>query len=274
MFINTDAIPPTGSGILDAAHVRLAEVVNQAYESWRRTQDKAALRDSFWSLLVMVERHFVQEEHIIRAAGYEHWAEHGDVHQEILADLRLLVEHLEVIDWTEPEVSEAFGDIESLLYDHECSDDMDFQTVLGRREESIRDTEPLIAWSRRYLTGIPEIDQEHRDLVKLANKVHVNMVSGAGTRAVELSLDELLGEVACHFATEEMYMEREGAPGQAVHRILHDNLLKELGLVVQSYHSGRFTDVDAVLQKRIKFWLMDHIVNVDMDMARGRRPAL
>lgn len=263
MFIDPNTIPPTGSGVLDAAHNRLAQVVNKAYEEWQVGGDTARLRETFLCFLGMVRRHFVQEEHIIRSSGFPGWQEHRLIHQRIEADLDTLFGELESSSWASSRIIEAFKAIDAILYEHECSEDQEFWHVLSGIQESIGDMEPLIAWTDDLRVGVDQIDREHKALVKSVNRVYVDMISGADAGKIESDLEALHSQVTCHFATEEMYMEEHNTPGLAVHRVLHTNLVNDFKGLSAQYREGRYGRVSEAFQKRLKFWLLDHMIHVD-----------
>lgn len=268
MFIDPDVIPSTGSGVLDAAHARLAQVVNEAYDEWREKGQTDVLRETFQYFQKMAERHFLQEEHIIRSAGFEGWREHRETHVRILKDLNQLLEQLDAGNWASQDVIEAFKAVDSLIYEHECSEDQDFWSVVARQRSDFALMEPLIGWSDAYSVGIMDIDKDHAALVRLVNRIHIDTVAGAGPRRIETGLEALRTRARSHFVAEEALMNMYGVPTLGIHRVLHENLEHELDRIIEAHRKKGFCDVDAALQRRLKVWLVDHIVNVDRDIAR------
>jgi hemerythrin len=78
---------------------------------------------------------------------------------------------------------------------------------------------PIIEWNVSFLVGIPEIDQQHQQLVQLTNRTYDGFRSGAD---IEPSvIDELVAHASEHFACEEGWMAESCYPKLAEHREEH-----------------------------------------------------
>ena len=60
-----------------------------------------------------------------------------------------------------------------------------------------------LIWQRQFETGIAEIDQQHRALLKLFNKVNLELRADSSQAVWERVLHELLGYALYHFWCEE-----------------------------------------------------------------------
>ena len=58
-------------------------------------------------------------------------------------------------------------------------------------------------WTDEFSVGIPEIDADHQQLLKLLNDLHEAVETKAGDEVLEKVLDALLLYVSYHFAHEE-----------------------------------------------------------------------
>ena len=64
----------------------------------------------------------------------------------------------------------------------------------------------LITWSDMLAVHIKGIDDQHKCLVDLVNRLHDSMKSGAGNSVIRPVLSDLLNYTSFHFATEEKYI--------------------------------------------------------------------
>ena len=70
----------------------------------------------------------------------------------------------------------------------------------------------LIEWTDELSVGIQEIDDQHRLLVSILNKLHTAMYEHQGKEVAEKILNELVDYTKIHFAVEESLMRVLGYP--------------------------------------------------------------
>lgn len=264
-FIDAAKIPPTGHPRIDAGHREMAEQVNSLYEMWQSGAPHADVVRSLDLLLRVVGRHFAEEEEIGRAIGYDGMDRHQGRHRELLGELTTLVDGLRGATGYSDRAIDAFALIDSLLYEHEIVDDQDYWLLFhdGVPAEAAPADQPLIALDEGLSTGIAAVDRDHEALVDLINALARSLRADAGPATVRDLLDRLVDHSRRHFAKEEAMMEAADAPGLEGHRILHEHLLSDLDAVIAQYGAGRYADLEDLLQTYLKFWLIDHIRNVD-----------
>ena len=68
----------------------------------------------------------------------------------------------------------------------------------------------LISWKDSLNVGIVEIDEQHKKLVGLINKLFEAMANGKSSEIMKSVLGELSNYVNTHFATEEKLMKQFG----------------------------------------------------------------
>ena len=66
--------------------------------------------------------------------------------------------------------------------------------------------EAVIPWKSEYETGITEVDNQHKQLVDILNKLYEAMAVGKGKDVLESIFNELTSYTLTHFSTEEKYM--------------------------------------------------------------------
>jgi diguanylate cyclase (GGDEF)-like protein/hemerythrin-like metal-binding protein/PAS domain S-box-containing protein len=116
-----------------------------------------------------------------------------------------------------------------------------------------------IAFSESLLIGVAEIDDQHRQLVRMVNDINYEISINADDKLLIERVDELVHFTAHHFATEHRYMVAHQYPGTTAHDLEHTQLTHELrGIVQKRGHEG-----DLLVLQKIKDWLVRHIQTAD-----------
>ncbi len=119
-----------------------------------------------------------------------------------------------------------------------------------------------IKWNESLLTHVPEIDQQHRQLVTLVNDLHHALREGRTQEAMKEILDELVNYTRTHFSFEEQMMARCRYPELEAHRRLHQDLVNQVMNVYRSFESGK-SCIGIETFNFVKDWLTNHIQKVD-----------
>jgi hemerythrin-like metal-binding protein len=119
-------------------------------------------------------------------------------------------------------------------------------------------------WRRHYECGIPEIDAEHMQLFKIANRILVSLsVDGNSVDAVRL-VDELLIHIAHHFKHEEKMLKEMRFPRAEEHCLSHTRLLERADKLAAGFRD-RQTSVGAVLKFVVHDVVERHIALEDKE---------
>lgn len=108
--------------------------------------------------------------------------------------------------------------------------------------------------------GIPEIDDQHRKLFELLNKLRAAMLAHKTGDRVDKAIGKLEVFASKHFAFEERLMADIAFAGQAAHAEEHKQLMRELASFRERARTG---DVTAELPKLIRSWIIEHLVQFD-----------
>lgn len=128
----------------------------------------------------------------------------------------------------------------------------------------------LFTWNDAFVTAVPLVDEQHRVLVDLINRLGELCTSAKdiGQRDFVEARDALIDYAEAHFRDEETFMEERGLDPrfQRTHRAAHWAFVKRV------QHMGSSSDqsprsMHAVLDYLV-CWLTDHILVVDLSMAR------
>ncbi|MCP3866802.1 MAG: bacteriohemerythrin [Gammaproteobacteria bacterium] len=134
----------------------------------------------------------------------------------------------------------------------------------------------FIDWSNELSVGIEEIDEQHKVLVKLVNRMHEAIQEQRGSHVVGGILEELTDYTRIHFAVEESLMRILDYPGYEEHRDAHDELLQQVKELNAKVSEGK-ASISFELMHFLKNWLTQHIQEEDMNytgffLAAGARP--
>ena len=84
-------------------------------------------------------------------------------------------------------------------------------------------------------TGVPSIDQQHRELIRNLNELHHAYLAGASYHDIQKIIRFLGRFVEIHFRHEEGLMEKFKCPLRAVNRLEHAKFLHEYQELVASF---------------------------------------
>lgn len=128
----------------------------------------------------------------------------------------------------------------------------------------------VFQWDYNFETGLAEVDQQHKHLVKIINAfgqlLSQNKVDSA---ALENVLAELIAYTQYHFEEEEKLSCRAGVDQRHVqlHEAEHRNFLQEVTLLHQQLNMSR-DEIGKDLFEFLMNWLACHILGSDVSLAR------
>lgn len=126
-------------------------------------------------------------------------------------------------------------------------------------EMAAREEEPWIRFEASHLVGIEEIDEQHRNLVYLVNRLNEALKHDESKKATELMFDELLMATVHHFDTESRYMVQYQYPDRAGHELMHAQLVETAQQLKKQFQEGR----ELLALQSVKDWLLGHILFED-----------
>lgn len=132
----------------------------------------------------------------------------------------------------------------------------------------------MIKFTDDYLTGIPEIDEEHRKLFEMLEQANEQVLSGADIRTTGMQLLKGLKDYAAtHFKHEEDYMESIGDPELPRQRKAHRAFIERMehtNFIGMPDDTMRQAVVD--LLDYMSRWLMHHILGSDTLIGKTKSP--
>ena len=120
----------------------------------------------------------------------------------------------------------------------------------------------LMVWGPKLSIGISEIDQQHKVLVDLINRLYRAMKQESGHRIIVDILSELAEYTEYHFGFEEKQFHKYGYPEREEHIKIHRDLVAQVLAFKDQLSSGKVT-VSMDLMNFLVEWLQGHILKVD-----------
>ncbi|NNK94839.1 MAG: GGDEF domain-containing protein [Desulfobacterales bacterium] len=125
-------------------------------------------------------------------------------------------------------------------------------------------------WGEQFETGLPEIDQQHQDLVSMVNAFGQMVAENASTNEHLLGTFQKLAAYAQkHFDTEEKLMSQSAVDTRHVdlHLSQHTDFLNEVSSMAESIDDTNGGKSRMLLEYLIN-WLVIHTLGTDQNMAR------
>ncbi len=124
-----------------------------------------------------------------------------------------------------------------------------------------------IEWTEKLMTGVPEIDNQHRVLVDSINEANVRLMSDHDIKLLEQITKDLLSYAIYHFETEEDLMQQMGyehksAADAQLHQKQHREFSAQVIAVRDGLRDGKAISREDLLSF-LNGWLVSHIMNTD-----------
>ena len=120
-----------------------------------------------------------------------------------------------------------------------------------------------IAWEEGFNIGIAEVDQQHRQLVRLINELSAAILCDAPQYIYKSIFNQLIDYTGYHFTAEEKYIKALTKKDKRLHLLQHQTFIDELMMMNQE-------DFDQQSAEQIWYflsdWLITHIVSEDIKL--------
>jgi hemerythrin len=126
----------------------------------------------------------------------------------------------------------------------------------------------VIQWTPSLSVGVPEIDAQHQELFRRAERLIVAL--RAGDREEVRPLVTYLAEyVVSHFEDEEREMRATAYPDFAHHKAAHDKFRADFLEMAREFdRKGATALVALTLHNWLSDWLRRHVGGADLDLGR------
>ena len=121
----------------------------------------------------------------------------------------------------------------------------------------------LFNWSDQYSVGVSRMDDHHRQIFDIVNRLHATMKEGKAKEAIGPLMDELIEFTEFHFREEEVLMDKIKYPALLAQKQAHQQFVSQLQAFKQEMNEGQNTLVAIKVSKMATDWLKDHILKMD-----------
>jgi hemerythrin len=122
----------------------------------------------------------------------------------------------------------------------------------------------LLRWRDSLSLHAPAIDNDHKRLFELLNRLRYLDLAGDDPGAIGDVMSELLLYTQTHFRREERLMEEGGYPRLEAHRRIHRQFTARVAEIAAQFradpHAFRVREICEMLAA----WLIDHVLGEDM----------
>ncbi|MBF0629258.1 MAG: bacteriohemerythrin [Magnetococcales bacterium] len=127
----------------------------------------------------------------------------------------------------------------------------------------------IFPWDDNFNTCLPEIDNQHRNLVQLLNILASHVAFNAETKILDKIFTELAEYAVYHFDTEEAIWREHlaGDPAEVEHQAIHRSFVQEISFLEASRESKLLSEVAEETLGFLARWLASHILESDRYLA-------
>jgi hemerythrin len=126
----------------------------------------------------------------------------------------------------------------------------------------------VIQWTPSLAVGVPEIDAQHQELFRRAERLIVALRAGDRSEVGPL-LSYLTEYVATHFEAEEKLMRASSYPEYEAHRAIHEKFRADFAELAREFErKGGTALVALTVHNWLSDWLRRHVGDADLELGR------
>ena len=129
-----------------------------------------------------------------------------------------------------------------------------------------------VEWTEKMSTGVPEIDDEHKEWIRRFNEFDDSLVGEYSTEHMYIALRFFEMYTQFHFEHEENRVLKKQSEQAKKNRMEHGlikNLIKDLKKRIKDEGAGLVEVME--LKMEMDRWLVDHIMKTDIQLFAGER---
>ena len=117
-------------------------------------------------------------------------------------------------------------------------------------------------WKPEYSVNVEEIDEQHKKLVSLIDKLYNSIYSFKTREELGGILEELIEYADYHFSTEEKYFDKFNYEYSEEHKREHE-IFREKMLDLNKKFKNKELEISFELMDFLEDWLLDHLMEQD-----------
>jgi hemerythrin-like metal-binding protein len=126
---------------------------------------------------------------------------------------------------------------------------------------------PFLEWKDAYNIGVKEIDNQHRGLFDIIDKLFNSRMYESDGKYFALTLHKFFEYVQIHFSTEERYMREAQYPQVAEHQQEHEQFITQVSKLVQDVENKE-PHIENEVLSFLKDWYLAHILGTDRNLEK------
>jgi hemerythrin len=124
----------------------------------------------------------------------------------------------------------------------------------------------LIKWDTSLSVNVEEIDNQHKKLLEILNKLYENIKNKNSDNILKETLEELTKFTNYHFKTEEKYFDEFNYKLKDQHKKEHKKFIKKIKDFKEEY--GDNTTLDLEIVSFLISWIKDHMGITDQKFTK------
>lgn len=258
-----------GVEAIDNEHRELFRIINETQE----LLDNQIISDKYDHIIEMVERleqyaeeHFRHEEEYMESIHHPELNLQKRQHLFFCDKINSITNSFSSDHEQQAVLEDLLHYLVTWLYRHIISSDL----MIGKLKPSEERTAPV--FTDTYLTNIPVIDKEHRELFRIIGDVYRVMTDEmAFDKYDEIMrlLDELKEYTKFHFQDEEIYMESIHYEGLETQKRAHEAFVSRLEEMDLEQIDENQQETLEDMMEFLTEWLVNHILHSDKKIREG-----
>lgn len=128
-----------------------------------------------------------------------------------------------------------------------------------------------LVWQDEYLSGVEEIDTQHRELFVQANRLLAQMEGKSGEVSMGHEIRLFIASMRKHMESEEALLARNGCPELNAHALLHEHLVERALQLLENYECKQL-DIGDLLHFVVYELTAQHLVLEDGKLSAWLSP--
>lgn len=126
---------------------------------------------------------------------------------------------------------------------------------------------PLIPWENKFELGITEIDEQHKTMLSIINRLYdmFDDVKNNNQTEIDKIIKEMADYALYHFATEEKYFELFNYENKEAHVKIHDQYRAKIEDWQKRYRETKDKAIFFEVSNFLHDWWTWHINNTDRE---------
>jgi hemerythrin len=239
---------------MDYQHIEIIKLLNLLHNMYTGSKHSEECLPTLNSLINTFKTHFFAEENLMRRIKYTYFKDHKKEHDNQIRNILFIQKSLRT--GQKVNIPELTSSLRDWILRHIQIHDRKYGEFFNDYE-SISES-LFMSWKHEYSVGIEKIDNQHKDIVQLINRIYSGMKNNYKKAEIGGFLDELRAKIASHYLKEEEFLKLSGYPKQEQHQRNHDKMVKQI-LMMRIWNQSSPAYEDFKELRKLKDQYQNHI---------------